>query len=548
MVLSAVVACLGVVGNVVQAWRHGWVLEGDNAAIAINTFDTIHGHFRMVGVHSSAVTYAGIGDFYHPGPMLYWVSAVPAGLFGWGPAGFLFVAALINCASLIGVAVFVRRRAGDRVATVVMAAAVLLVWSLGTEIPHDVWNPHIAVLPWFLALVLLWSVLEGDRAALVVLAFVVSFSVQDHFSYLPLVGPLVVGVAVAVGLRLWRQRRAEPAQWAADRRSWARSGVAALVVLALCWLPVLIQQLTGDPKNVSQLVRFVRAGSPRGRQGVSFAFGRFFGFFGSRPLWLDRQVDFYAVLRDPSVLDVVVSVLVVGAAAGLCWYHLFRGRRTIGRLLALCLACVVLLVGSTVSLPKEISSALPYNYLPWWPVCLMTLVGIAWGALVLVPRQTWRRPVPLIAIVVALAFTLTTVVSTDPAGDRSIWAFPAIRALNEQVRANLPKGTYYVADRGGMAFLSLANPLILDLARHGYDVRLPTYREPSLGTFRRVDRRHLAGIVLVVSGPADRPMGATVLARVPVGPGRPATRDLATSYPVVVYLLPPSKLDAVGGL
>jgi len=544
------VACLGVVGNVVQAWRHGWVLEGDNAAIAINTFDTIHGHFRMVGVHSSAVTYAGIGDFYHPGPMLYWVSAVPAGLFDWGPAGFLFVAALINCASLIGVAVFVRRRAGDRVATVVTAAGALLVWSLGTEIPHDVWNPHIAVLPWFLALVLFWSVLEGDRAALVVLAFVVSFSVQDHFSYLPLVGPLVVGVAVTIGLRLWRQRRADPAAWASDRRSWARSGLAALVVLTLCWLPVLIQQLTGDPKNISQLVRFVRAGSPRGRQGASFALGRFFGFLGSRPLWLDRQVDFDAVMRDPSLLDVVVSVVVVGAAAGLCWYHLFRGRRTIGRLLALCLASIVLLFVSTVSLPKEISSALPPNYMPWWPVCLMTLVGIAWGALALT-RPSWRRPVPLIAIVVALAFTVTTVVSTDPAGDRSIWAFPAIRALNEQVRAKLPNiGPYYVADQGGMAFLSLANPLILDLARHGYDVRVPAYREPSLGTFRSVDRRHLAGIVLVASGPTavNPPTGATVLARVPVGVGTPATRYLATSYPVVAYLLPPSKLDAVGGL
>jgi hypothetical protein len=155
-----------------------------------------------------------------------------------------------------------------------------------------------------------------------------------------------------------------------------------------------------------------------------------------------------------------------------------------------------------------------------------------------------------VALVCALGLAIATVAGTDPAGDRSTWAFPAIRTLNEQVRKNLPEdGPYYVQDRGGMAYLSLANPLILDLIRHGYDVRLGTNREPSLGTFRRVDPRDLKGIVLVTSGKfaGSLPKGTKLLAHVPVGPKTPATDDTATSYPVNVYLLPPSALKQIGG-
>lgn len=557
---AVVLVCLGVVGNCVQAARHGWVLEGDNAAIAINVWDTAHGHFRMVGPPTSASNYSGIGAFYHPGPMIFWLAVVPAGLFGWGAGGFLFYAALVNCAALIGVAVLVRRRAGDLVATGFVAASALLVWGVGSEVPHDVWNPHIAVLPWLLALVALWSVLDGDRAALVVLAAAVSFSMQDHFSYLPVAGPLMVGSAVVLALRLRRQRRDEPHAWPAARRGWGRAGLAALVVLVACWLPVAIQQVTGRSGNVSQLVRYVSNGPPKGRQGASYAVGRFFGFLGYRPLWLDRSADIFDVLRDPSALDVVVALALVTAAAGLAWHHLRRGRPAIGRLLVLCLAALVLLAVSTASLPKDVlSSAIPYNYLPWSPVCLLTLVGIAWGGVEAAASRRsrhegsrrWKGPAQLGTVAATLALSVATVAMTGPGQDRSTWAFPAIRQIDRELRTKLPKdGPYYVIGRGAMAYLSLTNPIVLDLIRHGYQVRIPTDREEFLGTFRRVDRGRLAGIVLVTSGVVrdqDVPPGSKLLVRVPAGPGHPATDDPATSYPVAVYLVPTSQLDRVGG-
>ncbi|MCU1452166.1 MAG: hypothetical protein JWN46_312 [Acidimicrobiales bacterium] len=552
--LAVAIVCLAVVGNVVRASRQGWVLESDNAAIAVNSFDTVHGHPRLLGVHSSAVSYAGIGDFWHPGPLEYWVAALPAGLFGWSTAGFLFTAALLNGAAVIGVAVFARRRAGDGFALATMLATSVLLWGLGPEVPHDIWNPHIAVLPWLLALMLLWSVGEGDRAALVPLAFVASFSVQNHFSYLPLVGPLTVAVLVLLRLRLRAARREAPDRWARERRRWLVAAGAALGVGVLVWSPVVIQQLTGTPGNISQLVRFVRQGSPSGRRGFGWGIGRLEGFLGARPVWLDRNAGFFTISRLPSTLDALVTAVLLAAAVAVLVHHARRGRPAIARLLGLLLGALVLQVIATASLPREISSSLPYNYGPWWPLCALLWLAVIWGAVqatsferarrALASRRVLFQAAGLAAVVV---FAVAVVAGTTIANDHGHEAFPAIRRINAGLRSRLPsKGPWYVAAQGGLAIFSLQHPVVLDLVRHGYDARIPAENEIYLGTFRRVDPRHLAGIILVTSGAAaETPHpGAKVLLRIekpadmPPPPG-----ELA--YPVVVSLLPPDRLASV---
>lgn len=548
MWLVTATACAGIIGAVVRAGRQGWVLESDNAAIAINAFDTVHGHPRLLGVHSSAVTYAGIGDFYHPGPMLYWVSAVPAGLFRWSTTGFLFTTALFNCSAVVGVAWFARRRAGDGFAAGLVAATAVLVWSLGPEVAHDIWNPHIAVLPWLLTLVLMWSVIDGDRAALVVLAVAASFTLQNHFGYLPLLGPLLVVTAIGLVLRLRDERRQPSEHWAGARRRWMVAGGAASVVVLLCWLPVLIQQFTGDPANVSQLVRFVRVGSPRGRVGMGFAFDRLGSFLGAHPLWLERDLNFFTMGRKPSTADVVVMVALLALAVGLCAYHWRRGDRSVARLLGLVLVAVGLLTVATASLPKELSSFSPYNYRPWWPICVLLVTAMGWGVVRLPSVGRWQATVPrraalgAVALVVALVAAVATVTGTTIRTDHGEPGFRAIRALNSRLRSTLPgKGPYFVVPRGGLAYISLENAVILDLVRHGYDVRTTAEREPYLGTFRRADPRRLEGLLVIASGPdADRPPpGGRLLMRVPAEPA--TTTDPATDYPVTAYLVPPSR-------
>ncbi|MCU1352845.1 MAG: hypothetical protein JWM05_2054 [Acidimicrobiales bacterium] len=547
--VAVALVCLAVVGNVVRASHQGWVLEGDDAAIAINTFDTVHGHPRLVGVHSSAASYAGIGDFYHPGPMEYWLSALPAGAFGWSPTGFLFTAALVNCAAVIGVAVFARRRGGDRFALGAMVATAAVVWGLGSEVPHDVWNPHIAVLPWLLTLVLLWSIADGDRAALVPFAVVASFTLQNHFSYLPLVGPLLLLAVGSVLLVLRERRRRDPDSWPVERRRWlAGGGVAAAVGLVL-WLPTLIQQATGHPGNLGQLATFVRQGSPSGRRGPGWGLSRLQGFLGSRPLWLDRRATFFTMLRLPNALDAIVTIAVLVAAVALLVWHARRGRRTTARLLALLLAALVLQVVAAASLPKEISSALRYNYLAWFPLCGVLWLAVVWASAQLVPWTRVRSATGPLALAAVAVLSAAVVTGTSIQQDRSPDAFPAIRALNGGVRRALPgKGPWFVVADGGLAYLSLQNPVILDLVRHGYDVRIPREREPFLGHFRRVDPHHLAGIVVIASGPgASRlPRGAKQLVRVDA-PGAVAPPSPAVAYPVVAYLLPPDRLADVGG-
>ncbi len=569
LALAVGVVCLAVVGNVVEAARQGWTLEGDDAAIAINAFDTAHGHVRLLGPPTSAVLYAGIGVFHHPGPMLYWLSTLPAGLLGWGPGGFLLFAALVNVVAVVVTAVFLRRRAGTVVATWLVAAVGLLLWAVGPEAPHDIWNPHIAVLPWLLTLVLLWSVIDGDPVALVPLAVSWSFVVQDHYGYLPVAAPLLAGGLAAVAGRWWRARR-RGAVPPATRR-WVVHGGVAAAVGAACWAPVAVQQVTGDPGNVSQLVRYVTTDPPHGRQGSVYGFDRLVGFFGLRPSWLDRSPTILDFVRSPSVADVVVAAVVLGAAAVLCWHHLRRGRATIGRLLALNLSGLVLLAVSAASLPKEVlSSAAPYNYLPWWPVCLLAWCGLVWGAVDLAavriggraPGPTRRSSRPrtgiggpaaqLAAVAAAVVLAVAVVAGTHVGDDRAAGMFPAIDTITAGTRASLPKpGPYYVVGRGEAAYLSFTNPVVLDLVRHGYRVRLPADREEFLGTFRRPDSRHLAGVVLVRSGrPQPPPEGARVLAEARIDPRADGLPTIATDR-VVAYLLPASALGdlrAPGGV
>ena len=546
---------LGIVGNVVRADRQGWVLESDNAAIAISTYDTAHGELRLLGVHSSATVYAGIGDLYHPGPMAYWVQALPAGAFDWSSTALLFTTALINVAAVVVTALFVDRRAGPLVATGAMVATAVMVWGLGPEVVHDPWNPHIAVLPWLLVLVLLWSVVEGDRAALWVLPVAASFTVQNHFAYLPLVGPLGVLALGGLAFELRRRTRDHPDRWRAERRRWLVAGTGATGLGVLCWVPVLVQQLTGDPGNLTQLARFVRGGSPSGRQGVGFGLDRLASFLGAHPTWLDRQLGFFDMVASPTVLDEVVTVGLVGAAVGLGIYHWRRGGRPIARLLAIVLIGLALSAVAAASLPNEISSAAPYNYRSWWPLCALLWFAVAWGVAALPAvaaagtRTAWVRERSLVqvgALAVVLALATATVARTTIDTDHGHQAFDAIRALNRGLRARLPdRGPWLVVPRGQMAVISLENSVILDLVRHGHPVQITPEREPFLGSFRAIDQDDLAGVLVVASGPGafDPPPGGREIFRYVPDEKPPALGSFdPAELPVVVYVQPPDRV------
>ena len=246
-------ALVPVVVAAVRGVRRGWVPVGDNALHAIRIHDvfTIE-HQPLLGTWSSASIDAGI-DVNHPGPLLFELLAVPARLVD-GSGGIALGVALLNCAAIIGIALFAYRRGGPLFVTAAMAATAALTWSMGSEVLYEPWGPHSALLPFLLYLVLVWSVACGDLVALPFALGTGSLVLQAQLGYALLVPALGVWAVAGLTLELRRRRRDEPDAWPDLRRRVKLIGAAAGGVLVLSWLAPLIEQFTADGKgNLSRL-------------------------------------------------------------------------------------------------------------------------------------------------------------------------------------------------------------------------------------------------------------------------------------------------------
>ena len=86
-----------------------------------------------------------------------------------------------------------------------------LVWTLGSELLYDPWQPNVLVLPFWLLLITIWAVV-ADHVSLLPLAVIVgSFVMQTHLGYLFLV-PILL--AFAVGVIVLRRRTLGPGRFA----------------------------------------------------------------------------------------------------------------------------------------------------------------------------------------------------------------------------------------------------------------------------------------------------------------------------------------------
>lgn len=254
---SVVAALVPVAVATARAIQDGWIPTGDNAIFAIRGRDLFTRHLPLIGTYSSASLTAGT-HLNHPGPLYFDVLALPARLVESG-AGIAVGVALVNSLCIVGIAVFAHRRGGALLGAVAMAATAALVWTMGSELLFEPWNPHSVLLPFLFFLVLTWSLTCGDLLALPFAAAAGSLVVQTHLSYVllaPLLGAWGV-FGLVVGLR--RQRRHEPGAWPARKHQSLRLVAIAGVVLVVCWLQPLIEQFTSDGSgNLTRLAESIR--------------------------------------------------------------------------------------------------------------------------------------------------------------------------------------------------------------------------------------------------------------------------------------------------
>lgn len=245
LVLAACTAIPAVAAGA-AAIGSGWTPLGDHAPLEVMVRDVGTGRSPLVGPFSRL-------EGNHPGPIAYYLLAVPYRLVGARPWALLLGAALINAVA-IALAVRIAGRRGQTRSALALAALILVtIPALTDDHLHDPWNPHLAVFAFLLAAVATWAALCGSRWCLVVAVGAASFCVQQHVGYLLLAGTLALWWIVA----LVRAR--------VDLRRWRAPMLVAVAVTGLMWLPPAIEQLTASgPGNLEVVASAARqADEPR---------------------------------------------------------------------------------------------------------------------------------------------------------------------------------------------------------------------------------------------------------------------------------------------
>ena len=144
MLASGLAAALPVIFSVINAVAVGWTPLGDDAAIALRSYDVLTDRSPLVGLPSTGPTGVVEEQAYHLGPLLFWLLALPAHFAD--PSTLVVTVGLVNVASVMGIVALAHRRGGLLLMLAVAVAVPVMLTSLPTEAFSDVWNPAAALL------------------------------------------------------------------------------------------------------------------------------------------------------------------------------------------------------------------------------------------------------------------------------------------------------------------------------------------------------------------------------------------------------------------
>ncbi|MBI2708273.1 MAG: hypothetical protein HYX34_01060 [Actinobacteria bacterium] len=521
-----------------RALRDGYRPSGDEALIALRTHDVLSRRPPLVGQPSTSDLYSPVRT-NHPGPIAFWLFALPQRVAGPAVAQ-AFGAALVNALAVLTAAWAALRRAGPGVALGAAALIAAATWAQGTAVLSDPISSNLGGFAFLAVASCAWALLRGDVRLAPLAAFWASFTAQQHLGIvLPTAVVTVVGLAglSAVLVRRWRAvhpdagRRVPPDRHArvaaGDRRRHDLRWLAWTgVLVALLWAPVAIQQATGDPGNLTQIIRFSRR-SDRPILGWGRGLDQALRAVGSPSLFwradvtggqLNVEVPAAGAVAGVAVLALLAVVAVVAR----------RRRPELASLAAIGLAVTAAGLWNGANLLEGIEAD-RVNLFRWmWTAAIVAWLTLAWAGLSLAGRLA-RRDLPVVVrrsapALVALALLAGTVGAfssrsrDDERRDKDLFGIEGDIAT--EVRARLPgRGRYLVVADGPLATLSVAPALALDLEQRGWSVEVPAAVAPSYGERRRYRRGTVRGVVVVRSalgtlGPAP----GTIVGRAQLNP------------------------------
>lgn len=482
----------------------------DHALIELQTHDVFR-HAVLLGPFSRF-------GWNHPGPLLFYALVLPYRLAGSSAAALGLGALLLNTAALVATVALVRRRAGTLPAALVVVAVALVLRTGGVPFGSDAWNPHVALLPFTLFVVLVWETSGGRAWALPATAGVASFLVQTHIGYAGVVGALAAWAVAALAVAMLRDESRPPDE---RRRTAVRAAGATLLVVSVAWALPVAEQLTHDPGNLREVTSF--ATSSDDKAGLADAAKVASQQLGGRTEWLfGRHVpeadleDLTPGGRDPmsalggiDIADSITFPWLLVALAVATTVAARRGERAIARLGA---TVLVGIAGAVISTASITGVMFPYLVLYFWVLSALAAVVVVWAAWTELTRSRASAPDAegravhasrAVAVVVSLSLLVgiggaVAAVRTDHLRDPAI----TLREVTDQLVATLPEPDRPVLLRSSPNFVALwyKAGLALELTKRGVDVRVEESSTTSFGSYRAVGDRAVATTLVVAVG------------------------------------------------
>ncbi len=224
----------------------------------------------------------------HPGPTYFYLLSVVYRVLGSGARSLFVGATLLNAfAALCCVAVVRRRTTATRALwaalwVCLLASVLAASGTAATTYSESVlgalvspWNPVVVIFPLLLLVLCCAGAVDRSAPSLVAALLVGSFVVQTDISTLPVVAVMVLLAGAIWLVTVVRDDRHRPAGDGGSAVAGARGTVSGrpgrggaalaaggLVLLALMWLPPVLQEVGGHPGNLSLLYDFFTAAHP----------------------------------------------------------------------------------------------------------------------------------------------------------------------------------------------------------------------------------------------------------------------------------------------
>lgn len=338
-----------------------WIPSGDWAVLTLRVED-VGQNTPLVGPYSRF-------GWNHPGPLMYWLLAVPYRILGGTPPAILTAAALLNALVVTAIGAVAWRRGQLPLVACSMTVLAIAFHAMGPALLRDPWNPFLTLLPLALTAFLTWSVVEGDTWMWPGLILVASFVLQSHVGYLPMLGMLFISL-VAIAWRWTTFAALLPT--AQSQRRWVLG--ASSVVLFLCWLPVFIDQLFSTGNVGSVVTYFANPGDRPAGFGTALTTAADQLRFPSAP-WLGRSE---STGTDGALLGASLLWLFIplAAMAGSCWLA-FR-RRAFAAVRFQLIASAASL-GGVIATARVLGPLFDWVVRWWWILAALWWLSIAWS-------------------------------------------------------------------------------------------------------------------------------------------------------------------------